>query len=117
MIEKNVHVRKWILNFFIWFVEILVFSKKICQTKILQIAVAPKSLKTPDSLYFSVQTKILQYMLTISVPVLSLWLKDTELPHNIIRYFAVADFFYSFQDHGVSAAERGAGDTADMAAE
>lgn len=41
----------------------------------------------------------------------------TSLPHNIIRYFAAADFFYSFQDHSVSAAEGGAGDAADVTAE
>lgn len=38
----------------LFFGEILVFGQKICQIKILQIAVAPKSLKTPDSSYFSV---------------------------------------------------------------
>ena len=41
----------------------------------------------------------------------------TSLSHNIIRYFAAADFFYSFQDHSVSAAEGGAGDAADVTAE
>lgn len=38
----------------LFFGEFLVFGQKICQIKILQIAVAPKSLKTPDSSYFSV---------------------------------------------------------------
>lgn len=38
----------------LFFGEILVFGQKICQIKILQIAVSPKSLKTPDSSYFSV---------------------------------------------------------------
>ena len=38
----------------LFFGEILVFGQKICQIKILQIAVALKSLKTPDSSYFSV---------------------------------------------------------------
>lgn len=39
------------------------------------------------------------------------------LSYDIRRFFSACHRFHSFQDHGVSAAERGAGDAADVAAE